>query len=59
MCQVSGTAKFSVFRIQFSAKADFGKGNASGFKHDVEIEEPRSPVGRRSGLLQKTRHCPL
>jgi hypothetical protein len=34
-------------------------GNASGAKHDVEIEEPRDPVGRRSDLLQKTRHCPL
>jgi hypothetical protein len=58
MFQVSGKAKFSVFRIQCSAKADFGTGNASGAKHDVEIEEPRSPFGRRSGLLQKSHHYP-
>jgi hypothetical protein len=52
-------AKFSAFSIQFSAKADFGKGNASGVTHDVAIDEPRSPFGRRSGLLQKNHHFPL
>jgi hypothetical protein len=47
--QVSGKARFSVFSVQFSGKTYFDEGSASGFKHDVAIEEPRSPVGSADG----------